>query len=132
MNPAPPVNPGAHFRLILVVEDKPTVLEFLCEILQDEGFATQAMESADRAWDFLQEHAADVALLLTDISLPHMSGAELAGIAARDHPQLEVVFSTGHAPANSGVSDPRARFLVKPFTLEQLQQALLAPGPAAG
>jgi FixJ family two-component response regulator len=66
--------------------------------------------------------------LLTDISLPQMSGAELAELAAREQPQLEVVFSTGHAPANSGVLDPQARFLVKPFTVKQLQRALLPPG----
>ncbi|MNU06833.1 hypothetical protein D3C72_2521660 [compost metagenome] len=56
-----------------------------------------------------------------------MSGVELAQLAAREQPQLEVVFSTGHAPANSGVLDPQARFLVKPFSVEQLQQALLTP-----
>jgi len=100
------------------------------ELLAMLGHAVQAVGTAEEALPLLGTPG--LQLLLTDISLPHMSGAELAGIAARDHPQLEVVFSTGHAPANSGVSDPRARFLVKPFTLEQLQQALLAPGPAAG
>ena len=38
-----------HGGLILVVEDDPLILEFLCEILQEEGYVVQAQTSADAA-----------------------------------------------------------------------------------
>ncbi|VVN83287.1 hypothetical protein PS691_01268 [Pseudomonas fluorescens] len=52
--------------LILVVEDEPVILEFLCEILQQEGFTTEAKGSADAAMEFLDRYADNVCLLLTE------------------------------------------------------------------
>ena len=42
---------GGHLpgELILVVEDDPMILEFLCEILQEEGFSVEPHVSADAA-----------------------------------------------------------------------------------
>ena len=50
---------GEHLPggLILVVEDDPLILEFLCEILQDEGFVVQPQTSADAASQYLEQHA---------------------------------------------------------------------------
>ena len=121
--PPAPARPGG--RRILLVEDNADARAMTAELLAMLGHAVQAVATAEEALPLLATPGLE--LLLTDISLPRMSGAELAAVAAREQPQLEVVFSTGHSPANSGVSDPRARFLVKPFTVEQLQQALLPP-----
>ncbi|WP_215404063.1 PAS domain S-box protein [Janthinobacterium sp. JC611] len=122
--PQPPAPPGA--RSILLVEDHADARAMTSELLAMLGHTVLSVGTAEEALSLLGTPGLE--LLLTDISLPRMSGAELAELAARDHPRLEVVFTTGHAPANSGVLDPQARFLVKPFTVEQLQQALLAPG----
>ncbi|MDF2399554.1 response regulator [Pseudomonas sp. 3MA1] len=121
MCPASSVRPDATSRLILVVEDEPTVLEFLCEILQDEGFATEAMESADRAWEFLQQHAADVALLLTDISMPGtLNGASLSNLCGERWPSLPIVVMSGfETPESSGVRYP-VTFIRKPWTIGQI------------
>ena len=108
-----------------MVEDNADARAMTSELLAMLGHTVLAVGTAEEALPLLGTPGLD--LLLTDISLPRMSGAELAELVARDYPQLEVVFSTGHAPANSGVLDPQARFLVKPFTVKQLQQALLAP-----
>ena len=121
--PAAPAQPAG--RHILLVEDNADARAMTSELLAMLGHRVLAVGTAEEALPLLGTPGLD--LLLTDISLPRMSGAELAELAARDYPQLEVVFSTGHAPANSGVLDPQARFLVKPFTVKQLQQALLAP-----
>ena len=43
--------------LILVVEDDPLILEFLCEILQEEGFMVVPHVSADAASAYLESHA---------------------------------------------------------------------------
>ncbi|WP_071323574.1 hybrid sensor histidine kinase/response regulator [Janthinobacterium sp. 1_2014MBL_MicDiv] len=126
--PAAPALPGARpgTRHILLVEDNADARAMTGELLAMLGHAVLAVGTAEEAVPLLGTPGLE--LLLTDISLPHMSGVELAELVAREHPRLEVVFSTGHAPANSGVLDPAARFLVKPFTLEQLQQVLLPPG----
>ncbi|MGK5073160.1 PAS domain-containing protein [Janthinobacterium sp. ZB1P44] len=120
---APTLPQGRH---ILLVEDNADARAMTSELLAMLGHTVLAVGTAEEALPLLGTPGLD--LLLTDISLPQMSGAELAEVAAREQPQLEVVFSTGHAPANSGVLDPQARFLVKPFTVKQLQRALLPPG----
>ena len=56
--------------LILVVEDDPLILEFLCEILQEEGFVVEPHVSADAASAYLEQHSDGVCLLLTDITMP--------------------------------------------------------------
>ena len=128
MAPQPAGTPARSGRHILLVEDNADARAMTGELLRMLGHTVSAVACAEDALPLLNTPGLE--LLLTDISLPQMSGAELAALAASRHPQLEVVFSTGHAPANSGVSDPAARFLVKPFTIEQLQQALRAPGKA--
>ena len=106
----------------MLVEDNDDARAMTSELLDMLGHDVTAVGSAEEALPLLAMQGLEI--LLTDISLPRMSGTELALLAARDHPNLLVVFSTGHAPANSGVQDPAARFLLKPFSVEQLQQAL--------
>ncbi|MCK9818182.1 response regulator [Pseudomonas chlororaphis] len=115
------LNPEGAARLILVVEDEPTVLEFLCEILQDEGFATRAESSADAAAVFLQEHAGEVGLLLTDITMPGvLNGASLANRVGDRWPNIPIVIMSGfETPESSGVRHPVA-FIRKPWTIGQI------------
>ena len=120
----PAAAPPAGGRRILLVEDNADARAMTGELLEMLGHQVQAVGSAEEALPLLGSPGLEI--LLTDISLPQMSGVELAALAAKEQPQLQVVFSTGHAPANSGVQDPAARFLIKPFTVEQLQQALQA------
>ena len=120
----PAAAPPSGGRRILLVEDNADARAMTGELLEMLGHRVQAVGSAEEALPLLA--TAGLEILLTDISLPQMSGVELAQLAAQQQPQLQVVFSTGHSPANSGVQDPGARFLIKPFTVEQLQQALQA------
>ncbi|MCK9801566.1 response regulator [Pseudomonas sp. MAFF 302030] len=115
------LNPEGAARLILVVEDEPTVLEFLCEILQDEGFATRAESGADAAAVFLQEHAGEVGLLLTDITMPGvLNGASLANRVGDRWPNIPIVIMSGfETPESSGVRHPVA-FIRKPWTIGQI------------
>lgn len=48
MNSMPNGNGQATTRLILVVEDDPTILEFLCEILEEEGFVVEPRKAPTR------------------------------------------------------------------------------------
>ncbi|AZC30384.1 response regulator [Pseudomonas chlororaphis] len=121
MSPVSSVNPGQPCHLLLVVEDEPMILEFLCEILQDEGFATQAMPSADEALRFLESHPEQVRLLLTDINMPGtLNGAGLANRVRECWPGLPVLVMSGYeTPQSSGIRYPVA-FIRKPWTIGQI------------
>ncbi|AZC36797.1 response regulator [Pseudomonas chlororaphis] len=121
MSPVSSVDPGQPCRLLLVVEDEPMILEFLCEILQDEGFATQAMPSADEALQFLESHPEQVRLLLTDINMPGtLNGAGLANRVRERWPGMPVLVMSGYeTPQSSGIRYPVA-FIRKPWTIGQI------------
>lgn len=112
---------GDNPRLILVVEDEPIIREFVCEMLQLEGFATVAVEDADKALDELNARSAEFDLLLTDIRMPgSMDGAGLANVSHDKWPQLPILVMSGHeTPESSGVVHP-VTFLRKPWTIGQM------------
>jgi CheY-like chemotaxis protein len=107
--------------LILVVEDDPLILEFLCEILQDEGYVVQPQSSADAASVYLQGHAPEVGMLLTDITMPGtLNGADLANLFGDRWPDKPIMIMSGfETPESSGVRH-EVSFIKKPWALGQL------------
>lgn len=114
---------GEHLPggLILVVEDDPLILEFLCEILQEEGFVVEPQSSADAAAGYLEQHADQVALLLTDITMPgKLNGADLANQFGDRWPDKPIMIMSGfETPETSGVRHA-VSFIKKPWALGQL------------
>ena len=107
--------------LILVVEDDPLILEFLCEILQEEGFVVEPQASADAASAYLEGHFNEVRLLLTDITMPgKLNGADLANQFGDRWPDKPIMIMSGfETPESSGVRHP-VSFIKKPWALGQL------------
>jgi DNA-binding NtrC family response regulator len=107
--------------LILVVEDDPLILEFLCEILQEEGFAVEPQNSADAASVYLEHHARQVRMLLTDITMPGtLNGADLANQFGDRWPDKPIMIMSGfETPASSGVRHA-VSFIKKPWAIGQL------------
>lgn len=121
MSPTLSGNAGLPCRLILVVEDEPTIREFLCEILEDEGFATQGVPTADEALVFIDRHPEQVRLLLTDITMPGtLNGAGLANRVRERWPAMPVLVMSGYeTPQSSGIRYP-VSFIRKPWTIGQI------------
>lgn len=114
---------GEHLPggLILVVEDDPLILEFLCEILQEEGFVVEPQVSADAAAGYLEQHADNVIMLLTDITMPgKLNGADLANLFGDRWPEKPIMIMSGfETPETSGVRH-EVSFIKKPWALGQL------------
>lgn len=71
------MNAPAHpKRRILLVDDDPLLLQFLAEVLDHAGYETEAASSAEAALQRVAQREPDLALL--DITMPGMSGLELA------------------------------------------------------
>ncbi|KQV17680.1 response regulator [Pseudomonas sp. Root329] len=107
--------------LILVVEDDPLILEFLCEILQEEGFVVEPQTSADAASKYLEQHSEGVRLLLTDITMPgKLNGADLANLFGDRWPDKPIMIMSGYeTPESAGVRHS-VSFIKKPWALGQL------------
>jgi signal transduction histidine kinase/CheY-like chemotaxis protein len=107
---------------ILVVEDNPDARSMLSELLLILGHSVEGVGSAEQALEVLDQKRFDV--LLTDHSLPGMSGLELARTVAARGDAMKIIFSSGYgAPESTGLAI-KPLFLPKPFTLAALQKLL--------
>lgn len=105
---------------ILVVEDDADSRDMLCELLSLLGHQVQSAARAEEADAKLE--GCRVHVLLTDISLPGMSGVDLARKSLVRDPELSVVFASGYGAVPD--ADFSYRLLLKPYDLMQLQSVL--------
>lgn len=124
---APIAVPASRAQSILMVEDNDDARSLTAELLALLGHSVTAVASAEQALIELKERTFDV--LLTDVTLPGMSGQDLAASTMARFPGIEIIFSTGHAPQSLRAELQNQKFLIKPFSLEQLE-AILRPVPA--
>lgn len=109
-------------RRVLVVEDEPLILMSTVDMVAELGYVVHEATSAEGALAIMEKEHVDI--LLTDVGLPGMSGADLARNVRETWPNVRIVFASGdnHAKAASGISD--ALQLSKPFTLDGLRAVL--------
>jgi two-component system, cell cycle sensor histidine kinase and response regulator CckA len=108
---------------LLVVDDEERVLEVTTRLLVRLGYRVVDASRPDVALGLLVQHRDQVSLLLTDVVMPVMNGAELAAAARKLCPTLPVLFMSGY---DRGLLEQFEAYdvLQKPFTLEQLGQAV--------
>lgn len=119
-------------KTILVVEDEASVRNLVVAALDQDGYRVLHAASAHDALEIANAQSAPIDLLLTDASMPGMSGLELANRLVDQRPAIRVMIMSGYAdevPAVPKVAQPVV-LLSKPFTPRQLRQRireLLAP-----
>ena len=110
---------------ILVVEDHEDVRKLIRETLQSAGYRIVAVATPRNALERLNEDGLHPALLITDVMLPEMSGADLAQQLAGRFPAMEVLYISGYTPnviVKQGILKPGFCYLAKPFTPADLLQ----------
>lgn len=124
---APAAAGGSH--TVLVVDDDDAVRRAITRMLGREGY--QVIERADpmAAVTLLEDPRVDLVLLLTDLSMPKMTGVALAARARALRPDLPVVLMTGivdSADAEAARAEGVTLVVQKPFSREELRRALQA------
>lgn len=119
--------PGGRER-ILLVEDDPAVRDFAVSLLADLGYQVTAASDGVEARAIVErEGLAGFELLLTDVVMPRLDGADLAHALRELHPDLAVLFVSGYARNDAQVSallGPRCLYLQKPFAPAVLAAAI--------
>lgn len=112
---------------VLVVEDSQIARELLVDALREHEFEVIAAEDGVIALATLAEHAGPLHVLVTDIDMPEMGGAELARRLLVTHPALRILFVSGYSVSEIIYEDDfvgRAAFLPKPYRTSDLLHAL--------
>jgi two-component system, cell cycle sensor histidine kinase and response regulator CckA len=110
--------PGAA-PTILVIDDEALVRDVVARMVQELGYAT--MTAADGPSGIDLAHQADA--VLVDLTMPHMSGADVVAALRRKCPGLPVVVCSGYDRDARGPVQADA-YLPKPFRLEALERTL--------
>jgi len=107
---------------ILVVEDNVDSQYLVCEMLRAFGHEADGVGHPNDALARLAAGQYDV--LFTDVSLPGMSGVDLARQAVAQAPSMRVIFASGYGDTLLRHVEFPYLSLQKPYELDQLQQAL--------
>lgn len=112
---------------ILVVEDNAAVRELTTNVLSELGYQVLVAKHGQEALDLAARHPGSIALLLTDIVMPGISGWELARRLEQSRPHLRVLYLSGHPAerlADRAGNRPGSPLLSKPFTSEELARTV--------
>lgn len=117
---APPAVPALR---ALFIEDNAELREQIGYLLEELGLAVHACASAEEALAVYAPQQFD--FVMTDVSLPKMSGVELARAILQRAPDTWLVFSSGYSMgADLSSFGPNVRALLKPFEVPDLEQLL--------
>ncbi len=128
----------AGTETVLLVEDEAAISRLAERILRANGYRVLSASDASAAREMWLADRAEIGLLLSDITLPGISGPELARELVAEGGPMRMLFISGRLVGDPATPPlpPGARFLPKPFSvaslLEAVRAALDAPLPPAG
>ena len=119
----PPEGAG---RRILVVEDEAVVRTLLARTLERIGYVVETAEDPSVALPLLRARGDEFALVISDMMMPHTTGAEFAREVATWMPELPFIFISGYTEdvAAQAGAVASGSFLQKPFTSAALAAAV--------
>lgn len=129
----PPVPTGAPQQIppspastqVVVADDEPGVLRAVQRVLEGNGYPVVACEDPRDALERVR--AGGVAILITDLVMPEMSGLELTRHALGSAPDLAVILMTGRGDEGTAAQALRLGvwdYLQKPFGASELEAAV--------
>jgi two-component system cell cycle sensor histidine kinase/response regulator CckA len=110
---------------ILLVEDESGVRELAAEFLKVHGYTVIEAGNGVEALEVAARYEGPIHVLLTDMIMPKMGGAELRKRIAASRPDLRIAFMTGYseyATPESDASSKSSRVLQKPFSSASISQ----------
>jgi CheY-like chemotaxis protein len=108
---------------ILIVEDEQDLRQVLESYLKTRGYTVISAEDGEQALELYRSHEKEIALVISDIGIPRLSGTELFRHIKEINPAAKVILT-------SGFVDPKVRtellssglreIIIKPYTLADL------------
>lgn len=120
-NSSPPERPAGGYT-VLVVDDEEAVRHLASRMLTWTGYQAVEASHGREAIAAIEQHAAGIHLVLTDIKMPGMNGRELGRQVEQRWPGKPILYMSGFASEvfQGGLLEPGAPFLSKPFTQDDL------------
>jgi PAS domain S-box-containing protein len=118
---------GEGGRLILVVEDEPTVAQLIADVLSENGDVVEIILDSREGLELAQQRRYD--LVICDLRMPHLDGRAFYRQLVRDENPLQhkLIFVTGDTLAPRTVDFLQKcglPYLAKPFLVEELKEVV--------
>jgi DNA-binding NtrC family response regulator len=119
---------------ILVVDDEPSILRIAQRCIERRGLTVQTASDGIAALSILRAAPERVQLLVTDISMPRLTGEDLLRVSRTIHPGLRAIVMSGHGPSVDleRLGGPLTVVLPKPFRAADLDAAIESILPSIG
>ena len=111
--------------MILVIDDEACIRDTVSDILSMAGYEVSTAEDGLHGLQVYHQHAEDIGLVMLDLSMPGLDGAETFGRLRQLNPHLPVIISSGYYESGFQLAaDPgnHTQFLPKPYTMGTLLQ----------
>ena len=118
--------PRGQQETVLVVDDEEPIAELLGNMLEKLDYEVIVHSNSRAALETFRQQSQGIDLVVTDMSMPNMSGAELAAELLKIRPGLPIILCTGFSEV---INEEKAKavgfsgFLLKPVLKRQLAQA---------
>jgi PAS domain S-box-containing protein len=119
---APEALPRGHER-VLVVDDEQIIVQMSQRMLEGLGYQVTAMTSSVAALQYFQAQPQAVDLVITDMTMPHITGAQLAQKLLAIKPDLPIILCTGFSEL---INEKKAKaigireYIMKPIVIHEL------------
>lgn len=108
--------------LILIVDDNPSILEYIAAVLEDTGYKLSLHASAREALD--KFYTGDFDLVISDLIMPEMDGMHFISEIRRANADVPIIMITGVGGVTEAVQAMKSGatdFVVKPFPPDELR-----------
>jgi CheY-like chemotaxis protein len=119
--------PPGGTETLLLVDDEPTVRHSTARLLRELGYTVLEAASGLDAISVIRVYEGALALVITDVVMPHVAGGALAEWLREHRPEIRVMFITAHSGEivdRETILRHNARVVTKPFTPGTLARAI--------
>ena len=112
---------------ILLIDDEPPIARMGTQLLESLGYSVTARTSSFEALELFREKSESFDIVITDMTMPQMTGAELASQLIELQPDIPVILCSGYSDQISADEASRIgvkEFVYKPFTKAELSEKI--------
>ena len=112
---------------IMVVDDEDSIVELMTDFLSIHGAQVDTFNSPIEAWNYFEEHHQEIDFVITDETMPNLTGMHLAQRILELKPSASVILCTGYSEnvtAEIAEQSGLAGFLYKPVVLNTLLEKI--------
>jgi CheY-like chemotaxis protein len=123
--PRPPVTTrGGDGQRLLVLDDDRAVLETMCRVLRKAGYLVDAFADAEEAIAAFEAESESYRMMITDRTMPRLSGLEVARRVFDIDPALPIILLTGAVQAGDSESPGISAVVAKPVAAAVLLETV--------